>query len=73
MGLGVLLALLRERRVIARNQDAKSLLDIFTRDYQSPLQRVGLAPGDTRMIMALVSGVCFVAGCAIGLYLLWAT
>src|SRR5712691_4937127 len=38
MGIGTLLALLRERGVIARNQEAKSLLDIFSRDFQSPLK-----------------------------------
>jgi hypothetical protein len=73
MGFGVLLALIRERQVIARNQHAKSVLDLTTRDSQSPLERIGLAPGDGRMIMATISGLCFLAGCAVGFFLLLAT
>ena len=70
MGAGIAVALWRERGVIVRNQNAKSLLNIFTRDFQSPLGRVGLAPGDWRMIMACCSGVFFVTGCGVGLALL---
>lgn len=70
MGVGAGLALVRERGVIVRNQTAKSFLDIFTRDFQSPLERVGLAPGDWRLIMALCSGGFFVAGCIVGFVLL---
>jgi hypothetical protein len=70
MGAGVAVALWRERSVIVRNQHARSRLDIFTRDFQSPLSRVGLAPGDWRMIMACCSGAFFVAGCVVGLGLL---
>ena len=40
MGVGTLVALMRERGVVERNQKAQSLLDIFTRDFQSPLERV---------------------------------
>jgi hypothetical protein len=70
MGLGTALALWRERGVIIRNQGAKSLLDIFSKDFQSPLERAGLAPGDWRLIMAFTSGACFVVGCLVGIILL---
>jgi hypothetical protein len=70
MGVGIALALWRERGVIVRNQNAKSLLDIISRDFQSPLGRVGLAPGDWRMIMACCSGAFFVVGCVAGVALL---
>jgi hypothetical protein len=70
MGVGTLVALLRERGVVERNQKAQSLLDIFTRDVQSPLERVGLSRGDWRMRLALCSGVCFVVGCVVGFILL---
>jgi hypothetical protein len=46
MGVGTLVALMRERGAIERNQKAQSLLDIFSRDFQSPLERVGLSRGD---------------------------
>jgi hypothetical protein len=70
MAFGTLLTLLRERGVIERNQSARSLLDIFSRDFQSPLERAGLSPTDWRTIMALCSGACFVAGCLVGFVLL---
>jgi hypothetical protein len=70
MGVGTLVALMRERGVVERNQKAQSLLDIFTRDFQSPLERVGLSRGDWRMRLALCSGVCFVVGCVVGFILL---
>jgi hypothetical protein len=70
MGAGTLVALMRERAVIERNQKAQSILDIYTRDIQSPLQRVGLARGDWRMRLAFCSGGCFVAGCVVGFILL---
>jgi hypothetical protein len=70
MGLGTLVALLRGRRVIERNQQAQSLLEIRLGDFQSPLQRVGLSRGDWRMRLAFFSGACFVAGCLVGLVLL---
>jgi hypothetical protein len=70
MGVGTLVALMRERGVVERNQKAQSLLDISTRDFQSPLERVGLSRGDWRMRLALCSGVCFVVGCLVGFILL---
>jgi hypothetical protein len=70
MGAGTTVALWRERGAIARNQYANSLLDIYSRDIWSPVARVGLAPGDWRMILAALSGGCFVAGCFAGLLLL---
>jgi hypothetical protein len=70
MGAGTLVALMRERAVIERNQKTQSLLDIQSRDFQSPLQRVGLTRGDWRLRLALCSGVCFIAGCLIGFVLL---
>src|ERR1700730_2088709 len=70
MGASTLVALMRERSAIARNQGAQSLLDLASRDAQSPLERVGLAPGDWRTRWALFSGVCFVAGCVVGFIVL---
>lgn len=70
MGIGTLVALMRERGAIERNQNAQSLLDVFSRDFQSPLERVGLARGDWRLRLAFFSGVCFVAGCVAGFILL---
>jgi hypothetical protein len=70
MGVGTLVALMRERGVIERNQKAQSLLDIFTQDFQSPLQRVGLSRGDWRMRLAFCSGAFFVTGCFVGFILL---
>ena len=70
MGAGTLVALMGERHVIERNQKARSLLDIFTSDIQSPLQRVGLGHGDWRLRLAFFSGACFVLGCVIGFVLL---
>lgn len=70
IGVGTLVALMRERGVVERNQKAQSLLDIFGRDFQSPLERVGLSRGDWRMRLALCSGVCFVVGCLVGFILL---
>jgi hypothetical protein len=70
MGVGTLVALMRERGVVERNQKAQSLLDIFGRDFQSPLERVGLSRRDWRMRLALCSGVCFVVGCVVGFILL---
>lgn len=70
MGVGTLVALMRERSVIERNQKAQSLLDIFTKDFQSPLTRVGLARGDWRLRLAFCSGGCFVVRCALGFILL---
>jgi hypothetical protein len=66
MGIGILVALSRERGAIIRNQWATNIWDTSPRDALSPLQRVGLAPGDRRMIMALLSGCCFLAGCFVG-------
>jgi hypothetical protein len=55
MGVGTLVALMRERGVVERNQKAQSLLDISTRDFQSPLERVGLSRGDWRMRLEPIS------------------
>jgi hypothetical protein len=66
MGVGILVALWHERGVIVRNQFANAPLDFAARDLKSPLQRVGLAPGDRRMFMALLSGCCFLVGCFAG-------
>ena len=65
MGIGILVALGRERRAIIRNQGATNVWDTFPQD-KSPLQRVGLASGDRRMIMTVLSGCCFIAGAAVG-------
>jgi hypothetical protein len=70
MGAGTFVALMRERRVIERNQNAQSLLDLITSDAQSPLERVGLARGDWRLRLALCSAGCFVVGCVAGFALL---
>jgi hypothetical protein len=70
MGLGTLVALMRERGVVGRNQNAKSLLDLTTGDIQSPLERVGLGHGDWRLRLAVFSGACFVSGCFAGLAIL---
>jgi hypothetical protein len=70
MGIGTLVALLRERSVVARNQQAQSILDIYSQDIWSPLERTGLSSGDWRARMALCSGICFVAGCVAGFVLL---
>jgi hypothetical protein len=70
MGIGALLALLRVRAVIVRNQLAESPLDFIVSDVQSPAERVGLSARDGRTIMALCSGGFFVAGCLVGLILL---
>jgi hypothetical protein len=70
MGVGTLAALMRERGVIERNQNAQSLLDIYSRDVQSPLERIGLSRGDWRLRLAFFSGFCFVAGCAVGFILI---
>ena len=70
MGVSTLVALMRERGAVERNQKAQSLLDISTRDFQSPLEHVGLSRGDWRMRLAVCSGVCFVAGCVVGFILL---
>ena len=61
---------MHERAVIERNQKAQSLVDIYTTDFQSPLQRVGLAGGDWRLRLAFFSGVCSVVGCVVGFILL---
>jgi len=58
MGIGTLVALMRERAVIERNQNAQSVLDIYTQDIQSPLQRAGLTRGDWRLRLAFCSGGC---------------
>jgi hypothetical protein len=70
MGIGTLAALMRERGAIERNQRAQSLLDIYSRDFQSPLERVGLSRGDWRLRLAFFSGGCFVAGCVVGFILI---
>jgi hypothetical protein len=70
MGIGTLAALMRERGAIERNQKAQSLLDIYTQDFQLPLDRVGLSRGDWRLRLAFFSGGCFVAGCAVGFILI---
>jgi hypothetical protein len=66
MGVGILVALWRKRGVIVRNQTAREVLDFAPRDIGSPLESIGLAAGDRRMILALFSGCCFLAGCLIG-------
>lgn len=66
MGVGILVALWRERGVIVRNQSANSIWDFVSRDIRSPLQNIGLASGDRRMILALLSSFCFLAGCFVG-------
>ncbi len=70
MGIGTLLALMRVRAVIERNQLAELPWDFIVGDAQSPAERVGLSGRDARTIMALFSGGFFVAGCLVGFILL---
>jgi hypothetical protein len=70
MGVGTLLALMRVRAVIVRNQGAEWPWEFIVGDVQSPAERVGLSPRDWRTIMALCSGGFFVVGCLAGFILL---
>jgi hypothetical protein len=70
MGIGTLIALVRVRGVITRNQRNESIGDTIVSDVQSPAERVGLSGRDWRTIMALCSGALFVAGCIVGFALL---
>jgi hypothetical protein len=70
MGIGMLLALVRVRTIIERNQTADSIWYTIIGDAQTPAERVGLSGRNMRTIMALVSGSCFVAGCLVGFILL---
>jgi hypothetical protein len=71
MGIGTLLALLRVRAVIVRNQGAEWPWQFIVGDVQLlPAERLGLSPRDWRTIMALFSGGFFVAGCLVGFILL---
>jgi hypothetical protein len=70
MGVGTLLALMRVRGVIVRNQAAEWPWGFIVGDAQSPAERVGLSARDWRTIMALFSGGFFVVGCVAGFILL---
>jgi hypothetical protein len=72
MGVGALIALLREKAAIERMQQARSLLDFYTQDIRSPAQHIGLTLRDARTVAALLSGACFVLGCVTGFTLLLA-
>jgi hypothetical protein len=71
MGIGSLLALWRVHSVLEkRNKAAETAIDVKMDDIPSPAEIVGLSIRDGRTIMALLSGICFVAGCVAGLVLL---
>lgn len=70
MGLGSLVALVREGRSISDLQDADSILDIKVRSIESPRESVGLDLGNWQSRLAILSGVLFVVGCVVGFFLL---
>lgn len=66
LGCGELAALIKDARVIRRNQDAESILDIIIGDAESPLEKLGFS-FDMRMMLQCASTLLFVAGLIAGL------
>jgi hypothetical protein len=67
MGLGAFLALIKETRAILRIQRIDHVLDMRWDDIQSPAESIGLSLRETRTVLALIAGFCFIAGCILGL------
>jgi hypothetical protein len=73
VGVGLLFSLLRDTRRLARfNRIPSSPARVVMRqqDLPSPLEDVGLSFSNTATIGAVLSSVCFVAGCVVGFMIL---
>jgi uncharacterized membrane protein YjdF len=65
LGLAAAYELIVEWLELANNQDARNLLGLRGGFARSPLRASGFAPAT---ILTILSAVCFVAGCGLGLW-----
>ena len=67
MGIGSGATLVAESIAIRRLERAESFLDLNLGDFKSPTEKTGLTFNNWRTCTALISAICFVSGCIVGL------
>jgi hypothetical protein len=71
MGLGTLVTLILEARIIREMENANSILELKVGLAKRQSENAGLTFNSFGNIMAAISGLCFVLGCIVGLFLLY--
>jgi hypothetical protein len=70
MGIGAAISLLREARALTDMQSARSMWELQPAHFRSGVEQAGLTL-DGRTKAALISALCFVIGCVVGLAVLF--
>ncbi|MPY76556.1 MAG: hypothetical protein GEU87_20145 [Alphaproteobacteria bacterium] len=70
IGISAIWTLVREKKSIEQLTRINSIFEIPRKDIETPAESVGLTLGNVPNKLAVISGICFVAGCVAGFSLL---